>query len=159
ISHKLEELPGLFILIPAAIGMRGNVFGALGSRLSTTIHRGTFRLSRRLDTVVGQNLAASLALSLSLSLSLGVLAKAVAEVFNGANSISIADFVVISVLAGLLSSAVVAAVTVGVAVFAAQRSWDLDNVAAPLITAVGDVVTLPALFAATLMVERRYVTS
>ena len=29
ITHTLTELAGLFILIPAAIGMRGNIFGAL----------------------------------------------------------------------------------------------------------------------------------
>src|SRR5881275_1347998 len=57
ITHTLQTLPGLLVLVPAAIGMRGNVFGALGSRFSTAIHTGTFRVSRRLDTLVGQNVA------------------------------------------------------------------------------------------------------
>src|SRR5881392_1764489 len=78
ITHTLEALPGLLVLVPAAIGMRGNVFGALGSRLGTSIHTGTFRLSRRRGTVVGQNVQASLALTLAVSLALAVLAKAVA---------------------------------------------------------------------------------
>src|ERR671918_426120 len=43
ITGTLEDLPGLLVLVPAAIGMRGNVFGALGSRLGTAIHAGTFR--------------------------------------------------------------------------------------------------------------------
>ena len=77
ITGTLEALPGLLVLVPAAIGMRGNVFGALGSRLGTSIHTGTFRMSRRLDTVVGQNLAASISMSLSVSLALAVLAKAI----------------------------------------------------------------------------------
>src|SRR6266566_10152723 len=58
ITGTLSELPGLLVLVPAAIGMRGNVFGALGSRLGTLIHTGTFRVSRRLNTPVGQNVAA-----------------------------------------------------------------------------------------------------
>ena len=33
ITGTLEDLPGLLVLVPAAIGMRGNIFGALGSRL------------------------------------------------------------------------------------------------------------------------------
>ncbi|MER3452910.1 MAG: magnesium transporter MgtE, partial [Acidimicrobiia bacterium] len=37
--------------------------------------------------------------------------------------------------------------------------WDLDNVAAPLVTAAGDMVTLPALFVATYLVGIRYVTA
>src|SRR5262249_35945151 len=68
ITGTLEALPGLLVLVPAAIGMRGNVFGALGSRLGTVVHTGTFQLSRRRDTVVGQNLAAALAMSLRVSL-------------------------------------------------------------------------------------------
>src|SRR5438270_10609951 len=100
ITGTLQDLPGLLVLVPAAIGMRGNVFGALGSRLGTAIHEGTFRLSRRADTVVGQNVLASMALTLSISLALAVLAKAVAVGFGLANTISIADFAVISVAGG-----------------------------------------------------------
>src|SRR6476646_7179727 len=83
ITHTLEQLPGLLVLVPAAIGMRGNIFGALGSRLGTTIHTGTFRLSRRTDTVAGQNILASVALTLSVSFALAVLAKSVAVAFTG----------------------------------------------------------------------------
>jgi mgtE-like transporter len=148
INHTLHELPALFILIPAAIGMRGNVFGALGSRLGTLIHTGEFRVSRRLDTPVGQNIAAALVLSLSTSFALAVLAKAVAVAFN-VRSISIVDFMVVAVVGALLSSLVVLAITIGVASQCARRRWDLDNVAAPIVTAAGDVATLPSLFAAT----------
>ena len=63
ITHTLTDLAGLFILIPAAIGMRGNIFGALGSRLGTQIHAGTFRVSRRVDTLFGQNIAAAISTS------------------------------------------------------------------------------------------------
>ena len=62
ITGTLEDLPGLMILVPAAVGMRGNVFGALGSRLGTAVHAGTFRLSWRIDTFAGQNLASAVAL-------------------------------------------------------------------------------------------------
>jgi mgtE-like transporter len=158
ITGTLARLPGLVILIPAAIGMRGNIFGALGSRLGTAIHTGTFRLSRRLDTVVGQNLAASTLLSLIMSVALAVLAKSVAIGF-GQHSISVADFVVISVLGGILSSAVVMGITVAVSAQGVSRGWDIDNVAAPLVTAAGDIVTLPSLFLATYLIHLPVVTA
>ena len=151
-TGTLEELPGLLVLVPAAIGMRGNVFGALGSRLGTSIHTGTFHLSRRPDTVVGQNVLAAVALSLSVSLALAVLAKAVAVGFGLGDTISVGDFVVISVVGGALSSVIVLAITLGVAAGAVRFGWDMDNVAAPLVTAAGDVVTLPSLVLATLLV-------
>jgi mgtE-like transporter len=152
ITDTLESLPGLLVLIPAAIGMRGNIFGALGSRFSTAIHTGTFRVSRRLDTFVGQNVAASLVLSLSISLVLAVLAKAVSVAFGVANSISIVDFVVISVVGGMLSSIVVLVVVIVVTTAAVRFELDLDNVSTPIVTAAGDVVTLPSLFLATYLI-------
>src|SRR5437764_4823399 len=158
ITHTLEALPGLLVLVPAAIGMRGNIFGALGSRLGTAIHTGEFSLARRRDTVVGQNVLASLSLTLSISLALAVLAKAVAVGFGLGHTISIADFVVISILGGVISSVAVLGLTLAVAAQSVRRGWDMDNVAAPLVTAAGDMVTLPSLFLATYLVGIRLVT-
>ena len=45
-------LPGLIVLIPAAIGMRGNIFAALGSRLGSAFHLGTItRFSMKNPTI------------------------------------------------------------------------------------------------------------
>src|SRR5262245_10047990 len=88
ITHTLEMLPGLLVLVPAAIGMRGNIFGALGSRLGTAIHAGTFRLSGRIDTEVGQNTSAALLLSLIISAALAVLAKVMSSAFGLGPTIS-----------------------------------------------------------------------
>jgi mgtE-like transporter len=158
ITHTLEALPGLLVLVPAAIGMRGNIFGALGSRLGTSIHAGTFNLSRRRNTVVGQNVWASVALTLAISLALAFLAKAVAVAFGVPDTISVVDFLLISVLGGVLSSAIVLLITLGVAARSVSKNWDMDNVAAPLVTAAGDVVTLPSLFLATYVVGLGWVS-
>lgn len=157
LTGTLDRLPGLLVLVPAAIGMRGNIFGALGSRLGTAIHAGTFSLTRRRNTVVGQNVLAATLLTLVLSLALAFLAKTVATAF-GLETISIADFVVVSLLGGVLSSIFVLALTLAIAAQSERRGWDMDNVAAPLITAAGDMVTLPALVVAALLVDRPGVT-
>jgi len=149
ITDTLEERPGLLVVVPALVGMRGNVYGALGSRLGTAIHTGTFQLSTRRDTVVGQNLLAASALSVFVSLCIAVIGKGVAVAFGLTGTISIPDLVVIAVIGGLVPSVIVAAITVGVAAASVRRSWDLDNVSATLVTAAGDVVTLPLLFVAT----------
>jgi mgtE-like transporter len=159
VTHTLDRLPGLLVLVPAAIGMRGNIFGALGSRLGTLAHTGQFRLSRRLDNAVGQNMAASMLLSIVLSAALAIAAKSVMEVMGLRGTISVADLLVVSVLGGVLSSIVVLSLTVGVASVSVRRGWDLDNVASPIVTAAGDMITLPALFVSTVLVELRYVTA
>jgi mgtE-like transporter len=158
IRGTLEKLPGLLILIPAAIGLRGTVFGSLGARLGTAIHSGTFRLSTRADTVLGQNVLAAGALTAFAAVALAVMAKVVSVGFGLERSISVADFVVISLVGGFISSLVVLALTVALAAGAARYGWDPDNVTAPLVTASGDMVTLPALFLATYLVGLDLVT-
>jgi mgtE-like transporter len=158
IRGTLEALPGLLILIPAAIGLRGTVFGSLGARLGTAIHSGTFRLSARADTVLGQNVLAAGSLTVFAAVALAVMAKVVSVGFGLEESISVADFVVISLVGGVISSLVVLALTVALAAGSARYGWDPDNVTAPLVTASGDMVTLPALFLATYLVDYDIVT-
>lgn len=152
ITGRLEELPGLLVLVPAAVGLRGNVFGALGSRLGTLVATGSWRLSRRADTEVGQNLVASIALSFGMSLVLALVAKGIAEAFGVRNAIGTGDFIVISVVGALVPTAVVMVITVGIAALGVRREWDVDNVSVPVVTAAGDMVTLPSLFLATYLV-------
>ena len=45
------------------------------------------------------------------------------------------------------------AITVGVAALGVRREWDVDNVSVPIVTAAGDMVTLPSLFLATYLVR------
>ncbi|MFT7602082.1 MAG: mgtE-like transporter, partial [Acidimicrobiales bacterium] len=63
-ESTLRTFPGLLLFIPAAIGLRGNLFGPLGGRLSTAIRTGTFSWSWRHDSVLGQNVLATMATSL-----------------------------------------------------------------------------------------------
>ena len=154
----LAALPGLLLLVPGAIALRGNVFGAMGSRLGTAVHAGTFRFSLHPDGVVGQNLLASAVLTLSLSTVLAVLAKGTAVVFGLSPTMTLADFVVVSTLGGLLASVVLAALTVGLAAGSVRFGWDLDNVIAPLVTTLGDLLTVPALVLAAVLADRSGLT-
>ena len=158
VTDTLERLPGLLVLVPAAIGMRGNIFGALGSRLSTTIHAGTFRFTTRRDNVVVQNVIAASILTLVTAVALGALTKAVAPAFGLEGVISFADLVVVSGVGAVFASVLVLVVTLVLAGGSVRYGWDLDNVNAPLVSAVGDVVTLPALVGATWLVSKSVVT-
>jgi mgtE-like transporter len=154
---RLEAVEGLFILIPVSIGMRGNIFGALAARLGTSIHSGMFETSREGGGLLAQNVYAAAMLTVATSVTMGLLGRAIAALL-GIRTVSVWDFVVITVVGGILSSAVVLAVTVYLSLVSFRRGWDLDSVGAPLITAIGDVVTLPCLVLATFLVGIRLVT-
>lgn len=157
ITGTLERLPGLMVLLPAAIAARGNIFGALASRLGTSIHAGLFLPSWQRQGLLYQNLYAATVLTLAVSFLAGVLAKTISVAF-GVTSISLLDFIVISILGGAMASVVVGSLTVALTAAAQRWGWDLDSVAAPLITAAGDVLTVPAIFAASFTVDLRWVT-
>ncbi|MDQ3106368.1 MAG: magnesium transporter [Actinomycetota bacterium] len=152
ITGTFERFPGLLVLVPAAIGLRGNIFGTFGSRISTTIHSGTFRLSTRRDTVLGQNVLAAAILTLAMSLLLAITSKAIAVALGIADTISLVDLAIISIVGGALGSVVVMAATLGLTAGAVRYGWDLDDVNAPLVSTLGDVLTLPALFVGTFCV-------
>jgi mgtE-like transporter len=158
IQGTLAKLPGLLVLVPAAIGLRGNIFGAFGNRISTTIHAGTFRLTARRESVLGQNVLAASILTLAMSVILALLAKTIAVALGVSNTISLGDLAVISVIGGALGSIVVLAATLGLTAGAVRYGWDLDNVTAPLVSTLGDVLTLPALFIGTYLVGRHVIT-
>jgi mgtE-like transporter len=152
ITGTLEELPGLFILIPASVGMRGVISGATGARLGTSIAAGLFEVSWRRGGVLRHNAIVGLVLTLASSLYVAVLARLSALVF-GEPSIPLPDLVTISVVGGTLGAALVLVATIVLAVVSFRRGYDLDAVGTPIITAIGDMVTLPSLFLATFLVR------
>lgn len=154
ITGTLRALPGLLVLAPAAIGLRGNVFSALGNRLSTAVHLGTFSFSLRRDSVFAQNVAASMALTLQLSLLMALGAGALVLGLDISDSPAVIwKLALVSILGGALASLVVLGVTVGLTLAAVRYGWDLDNLVAPTVSTLGDVLTIPALWLAAQLVD------
>jgi mgtE-like transporter len=150
-EELLAALPGLLLLVPAAIGMRGAIFGALAARFGTGILTGQFTTdwSRRSFTM--QNVEASAVLTLFSSALAAVAARALAGAF-GLPTISLWKLMVISMVGGILSSVVILGGVLGLARTAQRKGWDMDAIGAPLVTTTGDMVTLPALVVGTLLV-------
>lgn len=151
ITGTFEALPGLLVMVPAAIGLRGNIFSAFGNRISTAIHTGTFELSAKRESMLGQNIAASLCLTLSMSVALAVLAKAIAVFLGIPGTVSVVTLCMISVVGGALASLPVLFAALLLAAGSVRYGWDLDNVNAPLTSTLGDVLTIPALWIASLL--------
>ncbi|HWC13018.1 MAG TPA: magnesium transporter [Actinomycetota bacterium] len=150
-SGRIDAVKGLFVLIPVSIGMRGNIFGGLAARLGTSIHSGLFEVSRERTGILYQNVYAATLLTIGTSVAMGLLARAVAALLD-IDTVSVWDLIVVALIGGLLSSAIVLVATIAISVSSFRRDWDLDSVGAPLITAIGDLVTLPCLFLASFLV-------
>ena len=73
ITGTLEELPGLIILIPAAVGMKGTIFGAIGARLGTANAAGLLEPTLRRGSVLQRNVYVAVVTTFSSALWLAVL--------------------------------------------------------------------------------------
>lgn len=151
-EDRLAAVPGLLALIPAAIGMRGAIFGALGSRLSTGILTGEFDRDLSRTSYLGRQVEASTILTLASALQAGAIAWAISAAL-GLATVPLLQLVAISLLGALLSSIVLFGVVIAMARRSQAVGFNLDDAGAPIITATGDLVTLPALLLATLVLD------
>jgi mgtE-like transporter len=84
---------------------------------------------------------------------LAFLARASCEILNVRTELSVFDYVVISTVGGILAGILLLGITVLVARLSVARGWDMDNIAAPMLTAAGDILTLPALVLAAYLID------
>ena len=148
----LEAFPGLLVVIPGAIGMRGNIFGSFASRLSTSLHIGLiaphFEFSEDLDN----NIFASFVLTLVLSIFLGIVAKLFCILLHH-ESIALMDFILICTIAGLISNLIMLPITMLISFKSFENGWDPDNITSPIIAGFGDLFTLPAIIASIFVLQ------
>lgn len=149
---RLAAVPGLLALIPAAIGMRGAIFGALGSRLATGILTGEFDRDLKRTSYLGRQVQAATVLTVASAVQAGAIAWAVSAAL-GLTTIPLLRLVAISLLGAVLSSLVLFVVVIALARRSQAVGFNLDDAGAPIITAAGDLVTLPSLLLATLVLE------
>lgn len=147
----LEILPGLMVLLPPSINMRGSISGVLASRLSSSMHLGEFEVSFGNESALGENLRASFVSTVVIAAILGIFADIVSR-FIGLESLHFVDFITISVVSGVVSGLAVMAITLIVAILSYRYGIDLDMIGAPTVTTSGDIVTLPILIGSALLI-------
>ncbi|MDR3282939.1 MAG: magnesium transporter [Candidatus Methanoplasma sp.] len=151
-EEYIVMIPGMMVLVYSAIGMRGNIFGATGSRLGTSMHMGTFEMSFKKGSVLRSNMESSIALTFVISLAMGLMGWAVVGAMD-MGSTDIWNFIFISMFGGLLAGLVLLVFNVTIAREGHKRDWDVDNITAPLIAAAGDIVTMPMLFLSAMFIK------
>ena len=142
----LETFPGLLVVIPGAIGMRGNIFGSFASRLSTNLHIGLISPQFEFSEELNNNIFSSFVLTLVLSIFLGIVAKIFCILLHYP-SMELIDFILICTIAGLISNLIMLPITMFVSFKSYEHGWDPDNITSPIIAAFGDLFTLPAIIA------------
>lgn len=145
---ELEAVPGLLVVVPAFLAIRGSVYGSLGSRLSSALHQGLieprFAPSDRLVGAV----AAALLNGLAASLVAAMLAFGILNAL-GRRVAPLWTLALIALIGGALAGVVLIAVIVVVVFGGYRRGMNPDNLVGPTVTTAGDIFGMAALYVAT----------
>jgi mgtE-like transporter len=144
-AQTLDLLPGLIVLIPALLGLRGNINTTLGSRLGSAAHMGLISSKDFWNDEMKENIKASLILTVVMSFLAGLLAY-VTTLALGDPSINMLKIIVIAVIAGTIAGVILAFLTVSIVLWAFKRRVDPDNIIGPYLATFGDMITLACIF-------------
>ncbi|MBR1369425.1 magnesium transporter MgtE [Methanocalculus chunghsingensis] len=144
VNEILILIPGLMILVPSSINMRGAIAGILASRLSSAMHIGAFDIDYKEGSVLGDNLRATFILTVIIAAIVGMLGYIIG-IAAGLDIIPVMDMILISVISGCIAGVIVTLITLIVSLATYRYSIDLDMIGAPTVTTAGDVITLPLL--------------
>lgn len=153
VSDILVLIPGLMVLVTPSINMRGAIAGILTSRLSSSMHIGSFEKSLARGTDLGDNLRSAIILTVAISAVLAVFGKIIC-ILTGTEVIGMFEMLVISVIAGTVSGILVTLAGVLISLICYRSNWNLDMIGAPVVTTLGDILTLPSLVLTAVLVMR-----
>ena len=144
------EIPGLIVVIPAIIAMRGNISTALGSRLGSAYHLGLIDADNLWNNDLKQNIFGSLCLSFIVSILIGVLAY-ISSILLGVNPDPVM-IISIVILAGIISGIILTMMTIVIIYLVFKRGYDPDNITGPALATFGDIVTMLCIFGSAVLV-------
>ncbi|MFA9415914.1 magnesium transporter [Natrinema sp. HArc-T2] len=147
-----ERFPGMLLLLPAFLATRGNVYGALGARISSGLHQGMidpeFSWDRRLVNAV----AASFINGIGVSVFIAVLSWGILHVL-GRESARLIELISIMVVSGVLTSTTLIFGLLTLVFASYEYGLDPDNLIGPIVTTLGDVFGVVFLFIALTIAE------
>lgn len=144
-------IPGLIVIVPSIIGLRGNISSSLGARLGSAVHLGVINIDRIFNEETKENVRASTSLSIIMSILIGITGY-LTTYLMGFPVVNPFVLTAITFITGTLAGVILAFTTVGIVAIAVRMGIDPDNVTVPALATVADVVTLLSLFAASLLI-------
>ncbi len=150
--ESVERFPGLLVMVPVFLATRGNVYGALGGRISSGLHQGLlsprFEWNDRLVNAV----VASFINGIGISIVIGVISWG-ALALLGRPSAALTELVGIMLIAGVLTSFVMIGGLLGLIFTGYKLGYDPDNLVGPIVTTLGDIFGMAFLFLSVAIIE------
>jgi len=148
----LFSSPGIFILIPGFIQLRGSIYSILTSKISSEIALGKIKIhNKKINNHkrIIHNLVKINTTSIVISTLLGITSFLFLRFLL---SINYPKIILISFLGSIISSIILSTFVYILIVYAIQKGLDLDIISGPIITSVGDLIGTLCLFITVLLI-------
>ncbi|MFB6236621.1 MAG: magnesium transporter [Halopenitus sp.] len=152
--QAFTDFPGLLLLLPAFIATRGNVYGAMGARISSGLHQGLLEPKFSRDDRLVAAVVSSFINGIGISIFIGILAWTILVVLPGREPAMLAELVAITFISGVLTSIVLICGLLLLVFEGYRRGVDPDNLIGPIVTTLGDVFGVVFLFVAVTITGR-----
>ncbi len=146
--HKMMTgYPLILIILPGLMGLRGNIFGAMASRFTTALYMGEME-----PKLTDENVLRGIVLSVLLSIT-PIFILWVIGMLRLGDVYSAVVILIIVISSTIFVSLLLGFSTAIVTIEPFKRDIDPDMVAAPLITSMADLLTIPMLIAFVILYE------
>ena len=143
-TDKIFLIPGLLVLLPGFLQLKGAIAGTLAARLGTELHLKKIVPGKKSKLITENNIA-SFILMFFVSLLLGVIAYFMTFfVFRENHPV----LMLIPLVAAIISSVILFPFTTKLTIWLYKNHHDPDNVMGPYVTSLGDIESVIALLIA-----------
>jgi len=144
-TDNILLIPGMLILLPGFLEMRGNISGSLAARLTSGLFLGIVNPKKIKSKIVKGNVIASFLLVLLISFILGL----IAFLFNYfAFSIYTPNLILIALIAGVIANIIEIPISLFFTFYFFRKGHDPNNIMGPFVTTTGDITSILALLIA-----------
>ncbi|HLD10452.1 MAG TPA: magnesium transporter [Candidatus Nanoarchaeia archaeon] len=141
-TDKILLIPGMLILLPGFLEMKGNIGGTLSSRITSGLFLGVINKNNIKTKIIKTNLLASFCLVIIISTILGL----IAFIFNYLLLKEIIyEIILIPILASILSNSIELPLGIFATFYLFKKGHDPSNIMGPFIASLGDITSIVSL--------------
>lgn len=148
-TDKILLIPGMLVLLPGFLEMRGNISGTLAARISSGLFVHVIKPDHVKTKIVKGNVFAAFFLALIISLALGFLAFAFNYLVFGIIAVEI---IIISLIAGLIANLIEIPLALFTTLYLFKKGYDPNNIMGPFVSTTGDIISISALLVALVII-------